>query len=178
MIHQALYLRYRPKRFSEVKGQDHVIKAIRTSVRDGKVGHAYMLHGPRGTGKTTTARILAKALNCTNLGSDGEPCCECESCISIEQNRSFDLYELDAASNNKVDDMRTLLERVNLATPGRSKVYLLDEVHMLTPGAENALLKNSGGASRPCDMGYGHYRTTQSGPDYSKSLPGISARAP
>ena len=141
MAHKALYLRYRPKRFGEVKGQQHVVKAIQAALRDGKVGHAYLLHGPRGTGKTTTARLLAKALNCTDISSDGEPCCACESCVSIEENRSFDLHELDAASNNKVDDIRSLLERVGLATPGRAKVYLLDEVHMLTPGAENALLK-------------------------------------
>ena len=141
MAYQSLYRRYRPRKFSEIKGQDHVVRALRTAVREGKVGHAYLLHGPRGTGKTTTARVLAKALNCEDLGADGEPCCACESCLSIEQNRSFDLHELDAASNNKVDDMRTLLERVNLTTPGRAKVYLLDEVHMLTSGAENALLK-------------------------------------
>lgn len=141
MARQALYLRYRPKRFAQVKGQQHLVKALQSAVRDGTAGHAYLLHGPRGTGKTTTARLLAKALNCTDLGEDGEPCCACESCASIQENRSFDLYELDAASNNKVDDMRQLLERVALATPGRSKVYLLDEVHMLTPGAENALLK-------------------------------------
>ncbi|MDE0269354.1 MAG: DNA polymerase III subunit gamma/tau, partial [Acidimicrobiaceae bacterium] len=141
MGHRALYLRYRPKTFAEVKGQQHVVKAIQTAVREGRVGHAYLLHGPRGTGKTTLARLLAKALNCTDLRDEGEPCCKCESCVSIEENRSFDLHELDAASNNKVDDMRTLLERVNLVTPGRAKVYLLDEVHMLTPGAENALLK-------------------------------------
>lgn len=141
MIHQALYLRYRPKTFAEVKGQEHVVKALQSAVKDGKVGHAYMLHGPRGTGKTTTARLLAKALNCTNIGSDGEPCLKCESCLAFQKNKSFDLHELDAASNNKVDDMRALLERVNLATPGRAKVYLLDEAHMLTAGAENALLK-------------------------------------
>lgn len=141
MGHRALYLRYRPKTFAEVKGQQHVVKAIQAAVREGRVGHAYLLHGPRGTGKTTLARLLAKALNCTDLNDEGEPCCKCESCVSIEENRSFDLHELDAASNNKVDDMRTLLERVNLVTPGRAKVYLLDEVHMLTPGAENALLK-------------------------------------
>ena len=110
-------------------------------MRTDKVGHAYLLHGPRGSGKTSTARVLAKALNCTDLGDDGEPCCVCESCLSIQKGRSFDLQELDAASNNKVDDMRSLLERVNLTSPGRSKVYLLDEVHMLTAGAENALLK-------------------------------------
>ena len=141
MAYQSLYRRYRPRTFAEIKGQDHVTSALRSAVRESRVGHAYLFHGPRGTGKTTTARVLAKALNCTDPGSDGEPCAACESCLSIEQNRSFDLHELDAASNNKVDDMRGLLERVKLGTPGRAKVYLLDEAHMLTPGAENALLK-------------------------------------
>lgn len=141
MAYQSLYRRYRPRTFAEIKGQDHVTAALRSAVRESRVGHAYLFHGPRGTGKTTTARVLAKALNCTDPGADGEPCAACESCLSIEQNRSFDLHELDAASNNKVDDMRALLERVKLGTPGRAKVYLLDEAHMLTPGAENALLK-------------------------------------
>ena len=141
MAYQSLYRRYRPQKFSEIKGQDHVVRALHTAVRENTVGHAYLLHGPRGSGKTSTARVLAKALNCTDLSDDGEPCCACESCVSIQQGRSFDLQELDAASNNKVDDMRSLLERVNLASPGRAKVYLLDEVHMLTAGAENALLK-------------------------------------
>ena len=141
MAYQSLYRRYRPQKFAEIKGQDHVVRALHTAVRDQKVGHAYLLHGPRGSGKTSTARVLAKALNCPDLSDDGEPCCACESCVSIQQGRSFDLQELDAASNNKVDDMRGLLERVNLTTPGQAKVYLLDEVHMLTAGAENALLK-------------------------------------
>ena len=141
MAYQSLYRRYRPQKFSEIKGQDHVVRALQTAVREDKVGHAYLLHGPRGSGKTSTARVLAKALNCTDLGDDGEPCGVCESCESIQHGRSFDLQELDAASNNKVDDMRGLLERVNLTSPGRAKVYLLDEVHMLTAGAENALLK-------------------------------------
>ena len=141
MAYQSLYRRYRPQTFGEIRGQAHVVAALRNAVAKGEVGHAYLLHGPRGTGKTTTARVLAKALNCENLGADGEPCGACESCVAIEQGRSFDLHELDAASNNKVDDMRDLLAKVNLGTPGRAKVYLLDEVHMLTPGAENALLK-------------------------------------
>ena len=142
MAYQSLYRRYRPQTFSAIVGQPHLVSALQGAVRDGKVGHAYLLHGPRGTGKTSTARVLAKALNCENLGSDGEPCTTCDSCVAIEQGRSFDLHELDAASNNGVEHMRELLARVNLGTPGRKKVYLLDEAHMLTPSASNALLKS------------------------------------
>jgi len=141
MAYQSLYRRYRPQKFAEIKGQRHVVSALQNAVVKDEVGHAYMFHGPRGTGKTTSARVLAKALNCENRGDDGEPCGECESCIAIEHGRSFDLHELDAASNNGVEAMRDLLTKVNLGNPGRAKVYILDEVHMLTPGAENALLK-------------------------------------
>ena len=140
MEYLSLYRRYRPRRFSELRGQDHVVAALRNAVLEDRVSHAYLLSGPRGTGKTTAARILAKVLNCANP-TDGEPCCGCESCQSIDSGTSFDLHELDAASNNKVDDVRELLSKVALGTPGNTKVYLLDEVHMLTPGAENALLK-------------------------------------
>lgn len=140
MAHQSLYRRYRSQKFGEILGQDHVTGALRNAVAEGRHGHAYLFSGPRGTGKTSTARVLAKALNCENLDA-GEPCGECQSCVDIEHGKSFDLHELDAASNNKVDDVRDLIAKVALGSPGRTKVYILDEVHMLSAGAENALLK-------------------------------------
>ena len=140
MAYQSLYRRYRPRRFSELRGQDHVVRALRNAVRDDRVGHAYLFSGPRGTGKTTSARILAKVLNCERP-VDGEPCGECASCLAVEAGTSFDVHELDAASNNGVDAMRDLIERTMLATPGRNRVYILDEVHMLSRAAEAALLK-------------------------------------
>ncbi len=140
MAYQSLYRRYRPRRFSEVRGQEHLVNALRNAVVEDRVGHAYLFSGPRGTGKTSTARILAKVLNCENpIG--GEPCCECASCLSIEGGTSFDVHELDAASNNGVEAVRDLIAKASLGTPGRTKVYILDEVHMLSPAASNALLK-------------------------------------
>jgi len=136
----SLYRRYRPRRFSEVKGQEHVVMALRNAVEANRVGQAYLFSGPRGTGKTSSARILAKVLNCANP-QGGEPCCECASCLSVEAGTSFDVHELDAASNNGVDAMRDLIEKTMLGTPGRHKVYILDEVHMLSKAAEAALLK-------------------------------------
>jgi DNA polymerase III subunit gamma/tau len=140
MAYQTLYRRYRSQRFSDLRGQDHVVRALRSAVRDERVGHAYLFSGPRGTGKTSTARILAKALNCDAL-DQGDPCGVCESCRSIETGTSFDLHELDAASNNGVEAIRDLISRTGIGSPGRTKVYILDEVHMLSAGASNALLK-------------------------------------
>jgi DNA polymerase-3 subunit gamma/tau len=138
--YQSLYRRFRPQRFDEVLGQSHVALALRNAVRDDRIGHAYLFSGPRGTGKTSTARILGKALNCTDL-HEGEPCGNCASCQSVAGGTSFDVHELDAASNNGVDAMRDLVARTVLATPGRWKVYIVDEVHMLSTAASNALLK-------------------------------------
>ncbi|HEY4948344.1 MAG TPA: DNA polymerase III subunit gamma/tau, partial [Acidimicrobiales bacterium] len=138
--YQSLYRRFRPSTFGEVRGQDHVVLALRNAVRDGRVAHAYLFSGPRGTGKTSTARILAKALNCIDL-QDGEPCGVCASCVEITKGTSLDVHELDAASNNGVEAMRDLVSRAALGTPGRQKVYIVDEVHMLSTAASNALLK-------------------------------------
>jgi len=138
--YQSLYRRFRPSTFAEVRGQDHVVLALRNAVRDGRVAHAYLFSGPRGTGKTSTARILAKALNCVDL-HDGEPCGTCSSCVEITRGTSMDVHELDAASNNGVDAMRDLVARAALGSPGRQKVYIVDEVHMLSTAASNALLK-------------------------------------
>ena len=140
MATQSLYRRYRPRRFAELKGQEHVVRALRNAMANDRSGQAYLFSGPRGTGKTSAARILAKVLNCTNP-DQGEPCCECESCLSIERGASFDVLELDAASNNGVDNIRELIERAAMGNPGRHRVFILDEVHMLTAGAEAALLK-------------------------------------
>ena len=140
VTYQSLYRRYRPQRFGDVLGQDHVSATLRNAVRTGKVAHAYLFSGPRGCGKTTSARILAKALNCTDL-RDGEPCDVCESCRLVTSGASMDVSELDAASNNGVDAMRELVARASLGTAGRRKVYIIDEVHMLSTAASNALLK-------------------------------------
>jgi DNA polymerase-3 subunit gamma/tau len=136
----SLYRRFRPGRFDEMRGQDHVVRALRSAVRDERVSHAYLFSGPRGTGKTSSARILAKALNC-EAPVGGEPCGVCTSCVEITQGNSLNVHELDAASNNGVDAMRDLVAHAGLGTPGRWKVYIVDEVHMLSPAAANALLK-------------------------------------
>ena len=136
----SLYRRFRPGRFDEIRGQDHVVRALRSAVRDDRVSHAYLFSGPRGTGKTSSARILAKALNC-EAPVDGEPCGICTSCVEITQGSSLNVHELDAASNNGVDAIRDLVAHASLGTPGRWKVYIVDEVHMLSTAAANALLK-------------------------------------
>ena len=140
MAVQSLYRRYRPRRFDELKGQEHVVRALRNAVINHREGQAYLFSGPRGTGKTSTARILAKVLNCESP-EDGEPCGICKSCGSIDSGNSYDVLELDAASNNGVENMRDLIERSSLGNPGRHRVFILDEVHMLSKAAEAALLK-------------------------------------
>ena len=142
MAFQSLYRKHRPQSFAELVGQDAVSGALRNAVREGRVGHAYLFSGPRGTGKTTTARLLAKALNCAARGDDGEPCNACPSCVEVTAGTSMDVVELDAASHRGINEMRSLLERVAYRSAGGArKVYIVDEVHMLTKEASTALLK-------------------------------------
>lgn len=136
------YTKYRPQKFSEMSKPNDAAHALMTQLASGKTSHAYLLIGPRGTGKTTTARILAKALNCKQLSKEGDPCDKCENCQTIREGKFLDLIEIDAASNRGIDDIRSLKERVNLAPAhAKYKVYIIDEVHMLTMEAFNALLK-------------------------------------
>ena len=141
MSYTALYRKFRPAEFSEVKGQDVVVKTLQNQIKSDRIGHAYLFTGTRGTGKTTIAKIMAKAVNCENL-VDGNPCNECETCKSINAGASINVRELDAASNNGVDSIRQIIEEIEYPpTEGRFKVYIIDEVHMLSTGAFNALLK-------------------------------------
>lgn len=141
MEHLALYRKYRPKTFEEVIGQDHITKTLANQILAGKISHAYLFTGTRGTGKTSIAKIFARAVNCENTKT-GSPCGECEVCKRLAQDNDINVVEIDAASNNKVDDIRELREKVKFAPIGaKYKVYIIDEVHMLSDSAFNALLK-------------------------------------
>ncbi len=138
----SLYSKYRPQTFEEIIGQSHIINILKAELLNNKISHAYLFVGPRGTGKTTTARVLAKALNCTNLTKDGNPCGKCDMCKAAQAGNFLDIIEIDAASNRRIDEIRSLKEKIEYQPAmGKYKVYIIDEVHMLTREAFNALLK-------------------------------------
>jgi DNA polymerase-3 subunit gamma/tau len=141
MPSQSLYRKWRSRTFAELIGQDHVRETLSNALRSGRISHAYLFCGPRGTGKTSTARLLAKTVNCQR--PEGvEPCNQCESCTAINQGRAMDMIEIDAASNRGIDEIRDLRDKVGFApSQAKYKFYILDEVHMLTTEAFNALLK-------------------------------------
>ena len=141
MSYQALYRKYRPRDFSSVRGQENIVTTLKNQIQADRIGHAYLFCGTRGTGKTTVAKIFARAVNCENPGPDG-PCGQCAMCRAIESQASMNVVEIDAASNNRVDDIRQVIDEVQYSpTEGRYKVYIIDEVHMLSTSAFNALLK-------------------------------------
>ena len=175
----VIYRKYRPKIFSEIVGQENIVRTLTNAISMGIVSHAYLFYGSRGTGKTTTARLLAKALNCTDKQqttnnkqqtTNYEPCNQCASCVEINENRAMDLIEIDAASNRGIDEMRNLKEGINIV-PAKSKhkVYIIDECHQLTKEASNALLKT---LEEPPPYAIFILCTTE----YSKVLPTIVSR--
>ena len=140
MAYQALYRKYRPSNFDEVVGQTHIIQTLKNAIVQNRIAHAYLFCGPRGTGKTSIAKIFAKTLNCTN--NEDAPCGICENCKMAANGSHPDIIEIDAASNNGVDEVRNLIDKVKYAPmQGKYKIYIIDEVHMMTSGAFNALLK-------------------------------------
>lgn len=141
-MHITLYRKYRPNSFSEVSGENEIVKSLKLSLKNKSMAHAYLFSGPRGVGKTTIARLIAKGVNCLNLKENGEPCNECKNCKAINEGRFSDLIEIDAASNRSIDEIRSLKEKINYQpVEGLKKVYIIDEAHMLTKEAFNALLK-------------------------------------
>ena len=140
-MYKAIYRKYRPTTFAEVVGQQHIVRTLQNAIEQNKVGHAYLFHGPRGTGKTSIAKLFAQAVNCQSPDKHGRPCHACENCALIDSGKATDIIELDAASNNGVDEIRQIREFTRYApTQLQYKVYIIDEVHMLSTAAYNALL--------------------------------------
>ena len=141
MAYVALYRRWRPQRFEDLVGQEPIVRTLLNQLESGRIAHAYLFAGPRGTGKTSTAKLFARAINCQNP-KEGEPCGKCEACLAAGADENMDIIEIDAASNNGVDNIRDIRDKVVFAPAvGKYKVYIIDEVHMLSGGAFNALLK-------------------------------------
>ncbi len=169
MSYVVFALKWRPKNFDEIVGQDHIVNTLKSSLQKDRLSHAYLFSGPRGVGKTSTARILAKALNCKE-GPTVDPCGKCSSCVEIAQGRSLDVIEIDGASNRGIDEIRTLRENVKFApTQGKYKIYIIDEVHQITPDGFNALLKT---LEEPPDFVKFIFATTQP----NKVIPTILSR--
>ena len=173
MGYTALYRKFRPQTFEEMVGQEHITRTLRNQIMANRVGHAYLFNGGRGTGKTTSAKVLARAINCLNP-KDGEPCNECEICKAALNGSLTDIVEMDAASNNSVEDIRSIREEVNfLPTKAKYRVYIIDEVHMLSQGAFNALLKTLRRTTRTCKIHFSYNRTTKIASNNTFKMPKI-----
>ena len=173
MTSQVFYRKWRPQILADVVGQEHVTQTLLNALATGRISHAYLFCGPRGTGKTSTARILAKAINCLNNGK-GEPCNNCEMCKSITEGRALDVIEIDAASNPASMISAACGKRSTMPpTRPATKVYIIDEVHMLSKDAANALLKTLEEPPAPCHLHPGHYRSPQNSGYHHVPLPAV-----